>query len=81
MSFTMYVYNNKLKIITIRFSDIWNQKVDLKFCCDYLNVGTEQFLPNKVSLKIILWYDISVCFLLLLLNTSFFYPKFDVANR
>lgn len=40
MSFTMYVHNNKLKIITIRFSDIWNQKVDLKFCCDYLNVGT-----------------------------------------
>lgn len=62
MSFTMYVHNNKLKIITIRFSDIWNQKVDLKFCCDYLNVGTEQFLPDKVSLKIILWYDISGLF-------------------
>lgn len=51
MSFTMYVHNNKLKIITIRFSDIWNQKVELKFCCDYLNVGTEQLLPDKVSLK------------------------------
>lgn len=58
----MYVHNNKLKIITIRFSDIWNQKVDLKFCCDYLNVGTEQFLPDKVSLKIIPWYDISGLF-------------------
>lgn len=64
MSFTMYVHNNKLKIITIRFSDIWNHKVDLKFCCDYLNVGTEQFLPDKVSLKIILWYDISGLFLI-----------------
>lgn len=54
--FTMYVHINILKITTIRLSDIWNKKVYLKYLyifiyCDYWSVGTEQFLPNKVSLE------------------------------
>lgn len=45
----MYVHNNK-----DHYNKIFRylkSKVDLKFCCDYLNVGTEQLLPDKVSLK------------------------------